>query len=150
MSRQQLATQQLPSVTRLLVHVASTASATNHESPRQPGRPQVVSTLLTPSTNPLLSSSSSSISRDNPQCRSLDVSACRNNSCLYQVSYGDDSYTVGYYVFETLTFSDDASVDKIAIGCGHNVESLFVGAAGFTRGSQPASLINSLPRPPPR
>ncbi|KAK9150750.1 hypothetical protein Syun_009059 [Stephania yunnanensis] len=98
------------------------------------------------------------------QCCSLDIFACRNNSCLYQVSYGDDSYTVGdgsytvgdgsYTVgdciSETLTFDDAASVDNIAHGCGHNIKGFSSVPSGFTRGSQPASLMNSLPRPPPR
>ncbi|KAK9094707.1 hypothetical protein Scep_026176 [Stephania cephalantha] len=85
------------------------------------------------------------------------IFACRNNSCLYQVSYGDgsytvgdDSYTVGDCISETLTFNDAASLDNIAHGCGHNIEGIFVGAAGVYKGSQPASLKNSLPRPPPR
>ncbi|KAK9143324.1 hypothetical protein Syun_012724 [Stephania yunnanensis] len=83
-----------------------------------------------------LSSSFSSISCDTPECGSLDIFACRNNSYLYQVSYGDGSYTVGdgsYTVgdciSETLTFNDAASVDNIAHGCGHNIEGLFVGLA---------------------
>ncbi|KAK9114810.1 hypothetical protein Syun_021607 [Stephania yunnanensis] len=61
---------------------------------------------------------------------SLDVYACRNNSCLYQVSYGDGSYTVGDYVSETLTLGA-TPVENIAIGCGHDNEGLFVGAAGL-------------------
>ncbi|KAK9107362.1 hypothetical protein Syun_023373 [Stephania yunnanensis] len=67
-------------------------------------------------------------------CCSLNVFACRNNSCLYQVSYGDGSYTIGDCISETQTFNDDASVDNIAIGCGHNIEGLFVGAAGVYKG----------------
>ncbi|KAK9163729.1 hypothetical protein Syun_004631 [Stephania yunnanensis] len=88
-----------------------------------------------------LSSSFSSISRDTPQCCSLHIFVGRNNSCLYQVSYGDGSYTVGDgshtvgdRISETLTFNDVASVDNIAHGCSHNIEGLFVGAAGFYKG----------------
>ncbi|THG07467.1 hypothetical protein TEA_010253 [Camellia sinensis var. sinensis] len=64
-------------------------------------------------------------------CKSLDVSECRNGTCLYEVSYGDGSYTVGDFVTETITFGGSASVNNIAIGCGHNNEGLFVGAAGL-------------------
>jgi len=46
------------------------------------------------------------------------------------VSYGDGSYTVGDFVTETITIGS-ASVRDIAIGCGHNNEGLFVGAAGL-------------------
>ncbi|KAK9092993.1 hypothetical protein Syun_027904 [Stephania yunnanensis] len=80
-------------------------------------------------------------------CCSLDNFACRNNSCLYQVSYGDgsytvgdDSYTVGDCIYETLTFNDAASVDNIAHGCDHNIEGLFVGAAGFYKGVTTSQL----------
>ncbi|KAK9091188.1 hypothetical protein Sjap_024365 [Stephania japonica] len=83
-----------------------------------------------PIYQPSASSSFASISCDTPQCQSLDLSACRNNSCLYQVSYGDGSYTVGDYVSETLTLGN-AAVDNIAIGCGHDNEGLFVAAAGL-------------------
>ncbi|KAK9088746.1 hypothetical protein Scep_027828 [Stephania cephalantha] len=63
------------------------------------------------------------------------------------VSYGDDSYTVGdgsYTVgdciSETLTFNDAASVDNIAHGCGHNIECIFVGAAGVYKGVTTSQL----------
>ncbi|KAD5507462.1 hypothetical protein E3N88_15911 [Mikania micrantha] len=36
------------------------------------------------------------------QCASLDISACRSNQCLYQVSYVDRSFTVGNFVMETV------------------------------------------------
>ncbi|XP_047953225.1 protein ASPARTIC PROTEASE IN GUARD CELL 1-like [Salvia hispanica] len=64
-------------------------------------------------------------SRENTAMRSLDVSECRNDTCIYEVSYGDGSYTVGDFVTETVTFAGSQSVDKIAIGCGHNNEGLF-------------------------
>ncbi|KAK9114153.1 hypothetical protein Syun_020950 [Stephania yunnanensis] len=70
-----------------------------------------------------------------------------NNSCLYQVSYGDvtytvgdGSYTVGDCISETLTFNDAALVDNIAHGCGHNIEGLFVGAAGVYKGVTTSQL----------
>nr|CAD1817070.1 unnamed protein product [Ananas comosus var. bracteatus] len=58
-----------------------------------------------PVFSPSASSSYSPLPCDSPQCRALDVSACRNStsSCLYQVSYGDGSYTVGDFATETLT-----------------------------------------------
>ncbi|KAK9092976.1 hypothetical protein Syun_027887 [Stephania yunnanensis] len=70
----------------------------------------------------------------------LDIFACRNNSCLYRVSYGDGSYTVGDCISETLTFNDAASVDNIAHGYGHNIQGLFVGAAGFYKGVTTSQL----------
>lgn len=83
-----------------------------------------------PIFEPTSSSSYSPLTCNTKQCQSLDESECRNNTCLYEVSYGDGSYTVGDFVTETVTLGS-ASVDNIAIGCGHNNEGLFVGAAGL-------------------
>ncbi|XP_010527532.1 PREDICTED: protein ASPARTIC PROTEASE IN GUARD CELL 1-like [Tarenaya hassleriana] len=83
-----------------------------------------------PIFDPLSSSSYAPLSCFTPECKALDVSDCRNQSCLYEVSYGDGSYTVGDFVTETLTIGS-ASVEHIAIGCGHSNEGLFVGAAGL-------------------
>ncbi|CAI9278634.1 unnamed protein product [Lactuca saligna] len=41
------------------------------------------------------------------------------------------SYTVGDFVTETVTLEGSTAVQNIAIGCGHNNEGLFVGAAGL-------------------
>ncbi|XP_010265215.1 PREDICTED: protein ASPARTIC PROTEASE IN GUARD CELL 1 [Nelumbo nucifera] len=84
-----------------------------------------------PIYEPSSSSSYSPLSCDSEQCKSLDVSACRNGSCLYQVSYGDGSYTVGDFVTETITFGNSGAVNNIALGCGHDNEGLFIGAAGL-------------------
>ncbi|XP_057765716.1 protein ASPARTIC PROTEASE IN GUARD CELL 1-like [Salvia miltiorrhiza] len=84
-----------------------------------------------PIFDPGLSSTFTPLTCDTQQCRSLDVSECRNDTCLYEVSYGDGSYTVGDFVTETVTFGGSQAVDNIAIGCGHTNEGLFVGAAGL-------------------
>ncbi|KAK2976498.1 hypothetical protein RJ640_001043 [Escallonia rubra] len=84
-----------------------------------------------PVFDPVASSTYSPLSCTSQQCSSLDVSACRSESCLYQVSYGDGSYTVGEFVTETVSFGQSGSVPKLAIGCGHDNEGLFVGSAGL-------------------
>ncbi|CAH8363599.1 unnamed protein product [Eruca vesicaria subsp. sativa] len=66
-----------------------------------------------------------------PQCALLEVSTCRSSKCLYQVSYGDGSFTVGEYATDTVTFGDSGKVNDVALGCGHDNEGLFVGAAGL-------------------
>ncbi|KAK7839893.1 protein aspartic protease in guard cell 1 [Quercus suber] len=64
-------------------------------------------------------------------------------SCLYQVSYGDGSFTVGDFVTETLSFGNSGSINTIALGCGHDNEGLFVGAAGLLGlGGGPLSLTS--------
>ena len=83
-----------------------------------------------PIFEPTSSHSYSPLTCETQQCKYLDTSECRNDTCLYEVSYGDGSYTVGDFVTETITLGSD-SVDNVAIGCGHNNEGLFIGAAGL-------------------
>ncbi|CAD6232588.1 unnamed protein product [Miscanthus lutarioriparius] len=86
-----------------------------------------------PVFDPSLSASYAAVSCDSPRCRDLDTAACRNatGACLYEVAYGDGSYTVGDFATETLTLGDSTPVTNVAIGCGHDNEGLFVGAAGL-------------------
>ncbi|OEL34780.1 Protein ASPARTIC PROTEASE IN GUARD CELL 1 [Dichanthelium oligosanthes] len=86
-----------------------------------------------PVFDPSLSASYAAVSCDSPRCRDLDTAACRNatGACLYEVAYGDGSYTVGDFATETLTLGDSQPVGNVAIGCGHDNEGLFVGAAGL-------------------
>ncbi|KAL8114068.1 aspartyl protease family protein 2-like [Apium graveolens] len=64
-------------------------------------------------------------------CRRLDSPGCNSGKkCMYQVSYGDGSFTVGEFSTETMTFRRNR-VKSIALGCGHDNEGLFVGAAGL-------------------
>ena len=96
-----------------------------------------------PIYQPGSSSSYTSLSCDSSQCGALETSACRNGKCLYQVSYGDGSYTVGEFVAETLSFGRSGSVNGVALGCGHDNEGLFVGAAGLIGlGGGPLSLTS--------
>ncbi|XP_058100453.1 aspartyl protease family protein 2 [Magnolia sinica] len=84
-----------------------------------------------PVFDPSKSRSFSTVACGSPLCRRLDVSGCgRQKSCLYQVSYGDGSFTVGEFSTETLTFRG-TTVGRVALGCGHDNEGLFVGAAGL-------------------
>ncbi|WJX29996.1 hypothetical protein P8452_18583 [Trifolium repens] len=84
-----------------------------------------------PIYDPTSSSTYESLTCEAQQCQQLEVSACRNGKCLYQVSYGDGSFTVGDYITETVSFGGSGSVNRVAIGCGHDNEGLFVGAAGL-------------------
>ncbi|XP_060205585.1 protein ASPARTIC PROTEASE IN GUARD CELL 1-like [Lycium barbarum] len=84
-----------------------------------------------PIYNPSGSTTYSRISCDAAQCTALEVSACGTQSCLYQVSYGDGSFTVGEFATETVSFGKSGSFPKVAVGCGHDNEGLFVGAAGL-------------------
>ncbi|XP_061357090.1 aspartyl protease family protein 2-like [Gastrolobium bilobum] len=66
-----------------------------------------------------------------PLCRRLDSPSCgKSKVCQYEVSYGDGSFTTGDFSTETLTFRR-TGVARVALGCGHDNEGLFVGAAGL-------------------
>ncbi|KAI4347163.1 hypothetical protein L6164_008000 [Bauhinia variegata] len=84
-----------------------------------------------PIFDPSESSSYSLVTCDSQECSALDTSACLYDKCLYQVSYGDGSFTVGEYITETLTFDNSSSLYGVAMGCGHVNEGLFAGAAGL-------------------
>ncbi|CAN6444741.1 unnamed protein product [Victoria cruziana] len=84
-----------------------------------------------PIFDPRSSSSFAGLPCSSPICRQLAMSGCNNRqSCLYQVSYGDGSFTVGDFSTETLTFHS-ATIGRVALGCGHDNEGLFAGAAGL-------------------
>ncbi|MED6206804.1 hypothetical protein PIB30_030121 [Stylosanthes scabra] len=83
-----------------------------------------------PIFNPNTSSSFKPLSCASTHCQLLDQSQCRHGNCLYEVSYGDGSYTVGEFVTETVTIGQ-RSLTNIAIGCGHDNQGLFIGAAGL-------------------
>ncbi|KAJ0681316.1 putative nepenthesin [Helianthus annuus] len=73
---------------------------------------------------------------------------CRSHGggrwCGYEVSYGDWSYTKGTLALKTLTF-DNTFIQKVAIGCGHRNQGLFIGAAGLLGiGGGSMSLVSHL------
>lgn len=86
-----------------------------------------------PIFNPNKSRTFSRVSCGSPLCHRLDVAGCdtRTKSCMYQVSYGDGSITTGDFATETLSFRNGARIGRVALGCGHDNEGLFVAAAGL-------------------
>ncbi|GAB2224110.1 hypothetical protein Droror1_Dr00004857 [Drosera rotundifolia] len=85
-----------------------------------------------PIFNPARSGSFSSLPCRSPLCLHLDSPGCssKGDKCVYEVSYGDGSSTFGEFATETLTFRR-TKVPGVALGCGHDNEGLFVGAAGL-------------------
>ncbi|XP_042488140.1 aspartyl protease family protein 2 [Macadamia integrifolia] len=84
-----------------------------------------------PVFDPKKSGSFAAVPCSSPLCRRLDASGCsQQRLCLYQVSYGDGSFTIGEFSTEVLTFRG-TKVGNVAFGCGHDNEGLFVGAAGL-------------------
>ncbi|XP_060169154.1 protein ASPARTIC PROTEASE IN GUARD CELL 1-like [Lycium barbarum] len=85
-----------------------------------------------PIFNPSESSTYNRVTCDSSECSSLDVSDCStSDTCLYQVSYGDGSFTAGELATERVSFGNSGSFNNVAIGCGHDNEGLFVGSAGL-------------------
>ncbi|XP_022954867.1 protein ASPARTIC PROTEASE IN GUARD CELL 1-like [Cucurbita moschata] len=84
-----------------------------------------------PIFDPTTSSSFTSLPCESPHCQALEMSGCRAAKCLYQVSYGDGSFTVGQFVTETLSFGNSGVINNVALGCGHDNEGLFIGSAGL-------------------
>ncbi|KAG6584369.1 Protein ASPARTIC PROTEASE IN GUARD CELL 1, partial [Cucurbita argyrosperma subsp. argyrosperma] len=84
-----------------------------------------------PIFDPRTSSSFASLPCESPQCQALETSGCRAAKCLYQVAYGDGSFTVGEFVTESLSFGNSGTISNVALGCGHDNEGLFVGSAGL-------------------
>ncbi|CAH9148861.1 unnamed protein product [Cuscuta epithymum] len=88
-------------------------------------------TQADPVFDPAKSKSFAQIRCESPLCRQLDSPGCdATKLCRYQVSYGDGSFTDGEFATETLTFRQ-TTVPNVAIGCGHDNQGLFVGAAGL-------------------
>ncbi|KAI3693462.1 hypothetical protein L6452_33297 [Arctium lappa] len=84
-----------------------------------------------PIFDPTKSKTFNGVACGTPLCKRLDSPGCnKRKKCMYQVSYGDGSFTVGEFSTETLTFRK-TKVNNIAFGCGHDNEGLFVGAAGL-------------------
>ncbi|KAK4415488.1 Aspartic proteinase CDR1 [Sesamum alatum] len=95
-----------------------------------------------------------SVSCTSQQCQSLgsESSSCdRSNGCLYQVSYGDSSYSNGDLAVETLTFNSSTTQEsvafpKVVFGCGHNNDGTFnetgSGIVGLGGGS--VSIVRQL------
>ncbi|KAG6746883.1 hypothetical protein NC652_034760 [Populus alba x Populus x berolinensis] len=98
-----------------------------------------------PIFDPTASSTYAPVTCQSQQCSSLEMSSCRSGQCLYQVNYGDGSYTFGDFATESVSFGNSGSVKNVALGCGHDNEGLFVGAAGLLGlGGGPLSLTNQL------
>ncbi|CAL5019283.1 unnamed protein product [Urochloa decumbens] len=89
-----------------------------------------------PVFNPKASSSYASVSCSAPQCSdltsaTLNPGACSNsNVCVYQASYGDSSFSVGYLSKDTVSLGS-TSMPNFYYGCGQDNEGLFGRSAGL-------------------
>lgn len=65
-----------------------------------------------------------------------------SGACLYQLSYGDGSYTQGVLALETFTFGDSTPMQGVGIGCIHHKRGLSSGLLDLGWG--PMSLVGQL------
>ncbi|KAH7431069.1 hypothetical protein KP509_08G028500 [Ceratopteris richardii] len=98
-----------------------------------------------PVFDPTSSSSYRKLSCRSPVCGMLELHGCAGGGdghCLYQVAYGDGSFTAGEFSVEELTFgmhggrgrrprASTTTTVRVAMGCGHDNEGLFTGASGL-------------------
>ncbi|KAM0062713.1 putative nepenthesin [Helianthus debilis subsp. tardiflorus] len=102
-----------------------------------------------PLFDPANSASFTAVSCGSAVCEHAETAVgCRGHGggrwCGYEVSYGDGSYTKGKLALETLTFGN-TFIQKVAIGCGHRNQGLFIGAAGLLGiGGGSMSLVSQL------
>ncbi|KAK6917098.1 Xylanase inhibitor, N-terminal [Dillenia turbinata] len=58
-------------------------------------------------------------------CQSLEA----NVACPYKLSYGDESFTIGFIAFETVTLGSTlnrpVSIPNVVFGCGHHNDGIF-------------------------
>ncbi|KAK1292997.1 Protein ASPARTIC PROTEASE IN GUARD CELL 1 [Acorus calamus] len=89
-----------------------------------------------PIFNPRASNSYQVSSCKSPEClglktATLNPSRCtRRNICIYQASYGDGSFSVGYLSRDTLTLGT-GQLSGFVYGCGQNNQGLFGASAGL-------------------
>ncbi|KAK7320019.1 hypothetical protein RJT34_04748 [Clitoria ternatea] len=98
-----------------------------------------------PIFDPATSSSYSVIPCDAKSCTLLDKPLCSNRNCHYVLVYGDQSYSTGNLVTEMVSLGQTGSTNRIAMGCGHMNQGLFVGAAGILGlGGGPLSFTSQI------
>ncbi|KAL0451717.1 UNVERIFIED_CONTAM: Aspartic proteinase CDR1 [Sesamum latifolium] len=79
------------------------------------------------------------------------LSCNKSNSCLYQVRYGDSSYSNGDLAVETFAFDSSTSNEsvvfpKVVFGCGHNNDGTFneTGSGIVGLGGGAVSIVRQL------
>lgn len=81
--------------------------------------------------NPRRSSTYANISCSSPYCSALSLSGCLDSTCLYDVKYGDNSETIGFYAKDTLTLSSSDVIPNFRFGCGEQNSGIFGKVAGL-------------------
>ncbi|XP_022715090.1 LOW QUALITY PROTEIN: aspartyl protease family protein At5g10770-like [Durio zibethinus] len=98
-----------------------------------------------PLFNPSASKTYKSLSCDAPECSSLKEATLNNpscsasNKCIYEASYSDKSYSIGFLSKDLLTLAQSQTFPNFVYGCGQDNEGLFGRSAGIL-GLAPSKL----------
>ncbi|MQL79063.1 hypothetical protein Taro_011475 [Colocasia esculenta] len=90
-----------------------------------------------PIFDPAASRTYKAVSCSSPECTALqsatlNPSACSSsNVCIYEASYGDSSFSLGYLSKDTLSFGASPALPGFVYGCGQDNEGLFGRSAGL-------------------
>ncbi|KAL7165890.1 hypothetical protein ACSBR2_036707 [Camellia fascicularis] len=91
-----------------------------------------------PIFNPNESTTYKNISCNSAECTQLTSDAggvmkrCSNSSiCIYGIGYVDQSYSIGFFSKDTLTWTPTDVLPNFRFGCGQSNDGLFGGAAGL-------------------
>ncbi|KAI6677992.1 hypothetical protein NL676_038788 [Syzygium grande] len=85
-----------------------------------------------PIFNPSQSSSYANVSCASTSCSQLSSNlGCSGSTCLYSITYGNNSSSIGFFATEKLTISSTEVIDNFEFGCDENNQGLFGRAAGL-------------------
>ena len=96
-----------------------------------------------PIFDPRSSSTYRNISCTAPACLGLNPRGCSGSTCLYKVTYGDGSLTVGFLATENFTLTSGRVFSNFIFGCGEQNSGLFKGAAGLLGLGRSSYSLNS-------
>ncbi|KAF7849319.1 hypothetical protein BT93_L0981 [Corymbia citriodora subsp. variegata] len=100
-----------------------------------------------PIFDPSRSSSYANISCSAPSCLNLPSGTaqqpnCSDSTCVYNSTYGDQSFSSGFFATETLTLTPTDVITNFEFGCGEDNEGTFNGFAGLLGlGRDPVSFL---------
>ncbi|KAJ9167623.1 hypothetical protein P3X46_019240 [Hevea brasiliensis] len=88
-----------------------------------------------PKFDPRKSSSYKNVSCSSASCNLIreagGAKGCSSSTCLYQVAYGDGSYSMGFFATEKLTISSSDVFKNFLFGCGQENDGLLGKSAGL-------------------
>ncbi|MCO5612557.1 hypothetical protein L7F22_066825 [Adiantum nelumboides] len=102
-------------------------------------------TQTDPLFDPRASSTFVALNCTSTRCPQRDIMTCRDQVCVYEQTYGDGSFSSGSMARENFYVENAIVHAGLLMGCGHDNEGLFAGAAGLVGlGRGPLSLPSQI------